>query len=179
MWIGCSGFYCSPHIGVYGDEYTPREEFAHVTLPVLPSAVPSQLPSTLASRLDFVTTSISEQAWTMPKMFGSADVDRVAIAPGCLQLMVIVHGWARFMPCGHMSCFKTDEVNLMCVCVCVCVCAMPRAAPLFAMAALTTFCLCKNSMCVACGVWRVACGVSHAGTTVGRSQTPFSVATCL
>lgn len=109
----CPGINCSPHIGVYGEEYMPREEFVHVSLPVVPAALPAQLPPALASRMSFVESTISAEVWAMPKMFGIAVVDSVPIAPECLELMVVFHGWARFQPCGHMSCFKTDEVNLM------------------------------------------------------------------
>ena len=108
-----AGIHCSPHVGVYGDEYMPREEVVHVTLPVNPASLHKQLPDGLREKVRLVPSTVSEVEWTMPTMFGAAEVAAVDVEPSQLQLLVVVHGWERFMPCGHMSCFKTDEVNLM------------------------------------------------------------------
>ena len=91
----------------------PREEVVHVTLPVNPASLHKQLPDGLREKVRLVPSTVSEVEWTMPTMFGAAEVAAVDVEPSQLQLLVVVHGWERFMPCGHMSCFKTDEVNLM------------------------------------------------------------------
>ena len=92
--FGAFGYHCVPHIGVYGDEYTPALPIALVSFTVSDGQYDALLPPSVAAIL-----------WKCE--------DRALIVPGRVELLLHIHSGIVRQPCSHFLCDRDNEFNLM------------------------------------------------------------------
>eukprot|EP01122_Echinamoeba_exundans_P003749 TRINITY_DN13816_c0_g1_i1.p1 TRINITY_DN13816_c0_g1~~TRINITY_DN13816_c0_g1_i1.p1 ORF type:complete len:284 (+),score=39.29 TRINITY_DN13816_c0_g1_i1:42-893(+) len=93
------GFHCIPHVGVYGDDYTPCIPVALLQLPPLPLLSSNTLFKDISTQL--TTLDIWDAASSSFKNGYKA------------EFYVLVHPKPILSPCQKFLCENMDEVNMM------------------------------------------------------------------
>ena len=98
------GFHCHPHIGVYGDDFTP-------CFPMVALSLPATMPL-LNAALDVDAAADAFSLHIAPHLEEGAldaSVDPLATT----EFYFLLHALPQRSPCQKFVCDRNDEINLM------------------------------------------------------------------